>query len=151
MSPQARYDSGTSCRGAGNASHVNQMQRVLVRKQLTDRWHGTRRGECRRNRCRDQEACLICVHKGERAAQFKGSSCGVALLAKLCRLKPAKQSSDETRARIQYGMDVFSHASVMVLHGMKNRTFFQRRAMHLQRRVFGACFHRASMRDAYHM
>ena len=89
-----------------------------MRKQTTDRWHGTRRNGRRRNRCRDHEACLTSVHKGARAAQSEGSSCGkcVALLAKMSRFKPSKQSSDETRARTQHGMDVFSHASVMVLH-----------------------------------
>ena len=97
---------------------MNQLQRVLVRKQITDRWHGTRRKGRRRNRCGGHEACLTSMHKGARAAQSEGSSCGkcVALLAKMCRLKPSKQSSDEARARIQHGKDVFSHASVMVLH-----------------------------------
>ncbi len=31
MSSQARHNSGTSCRGAGNVPHVSSMQRVLVR------------------------------------------------------------------------------------------------------------------------
>ena len=103
---QARHSSGTSCRGAGNVSHMSGMQRAQTRAQLAARWHGTCRGQCRRDRDRDHEACLREVQKGARGPVQR-----ILLVANVWQVRanarsvqPVHHLSRETRARIQYGM-----------------------------------------------